>query len=261
MSREPGMGYVCLGRSESLEDVYIVGDLDLEEIRCSSVALEESKKLLKSFQEKEEQEAHQLHSHWVFSYVNVRSLKKNLDEVLRNPLIISSDLVALGETWLLPNDDIEIDGFNSHFASFGHGKGVAVLSKENTSNIPFSVASQTHSIMKTSIHGFDVIALYLSKDCDQQVVCNILEDIIDEENPTLVFGDVNIEFDAKSPFKGFMMKKNFQQLLTKPTFDGGSRIDHLYVSKKLHSMKISCQQNSVHFTDHDIISLFIKKLD
>ena len=259
MSREPGMAYVCLGRSECLEDLYIVGDLDLEEVRCSSVALEESQKLFKTFQDKEEQQAQQLDSNWIFSYLNVRSLKKHLDDVLRHPLIMSSDLVAFGETWLLPDDNIDIDGFYSHLANFGHGKGVAVLSKEKANNVPFSLASQSHSVVKTNIHGFDVIALYLSQNCDQQAVCNILDDIMDDEYPTVVFGDVNIDFNVNSVFKTFMIEKNFQQLLTKPTSDGGSRIDHLYVSKKLHSMKISFQQNSVYFSDHDIISLFIEK--
>ena len=253
------MAYVCLGRSERLEDLYIVGDLDLEDIRCSPVALEESKKLYKIFQDKEEQQVQQLDSCWVFSYLNVRSLKKHVDEVLRHPLLMSSDLVAFGETWLLPDDLIEIDGFCSHFANFGHGKGVAVFSKEMSNNLPYALASQSHSIVKINIHGFDVIALYLSKNCDQQDVCNILNDIMDEEYPTVVFGDVNIDLNVKSVFKSFMMEKNFQQLVTKPTSDGGAKIDHLYVSKELHSMKISFQQNSVHFSDHDIISLFIEK--
>ena len=257
MSTEPGMAYVCLGRSECLEDLFIVGDIDLEEIRCSSMALEESKRLLEAFHEKEEEQRQLLNSHWVFSYLNVRSLKKHYEEVVKNP-ILSSDLIAFGETWLLPDDEIEIDGFSSHLASFGHGKGIAVFSKEKA-KIPFSFASLTYSIVKAHIHGFDVIALYLSKDCNQQVICDVLDDIIDEKHSTVVFGDVNIDFSIKSVLKEFMVKKNFFQMLTKPTSDGGSKIDHLYVSEKLHDMKITFKQSSVHFTDHDIISLFIEK--
>ena len=58
-------------------------------------------------------------------------------------------------------------------------------------------------------------------------------------------------------------RKNFKEIIKNchfiRIFDKLSKLVLHFVSKKLNSMKILCWQNSVHFTDHDIISLFIEK--
>ena len=45
-----GMAYVCLGRCEKLEDIYIVGDFDPEGIVCCPRALKENDRLNKEFE-------------------------------------------------------------------------------------------------------------------------------------------------------------------------------------------------------------------
>ena len=46
---QKGMAYVMLGRSSRLQDLFIAGELDVNEIKCDPNALEESNRLEEIF--------------------------------------------------------------------------------------------------------------------------------------------------------------------------------------------------------------------
>ena len=56
-----------------------------------------------------------------------------------------------------------------------------------------------------------------------------------------------------------MMSIGFTQLINEPTCDTGSIIDHVYVNEAMQAQSISTEIDPVHFSDHDIISLYIEK--
>ena len=65
---------------------------------------------------------------------------------------------------------------------------------------------------------------------------------------TVVFGDFNLPTLTQ-------LTPHYEQLITRPTFDQGSLIDHLYTNFLIDDHF----QHSVIFSDHDAISFSIRK--
>ena len=57
----------------------------------------------------------------------------------------------------------------------------------------------------------------------------------------------------------YLKKRNFTQLVEKPTHKLGGLLDHIYVSQSLLEQKPFYSQRSVYFSDHDNITLHIPK--
>ena len=69
------MAYVMLGRTELLNDMYIAGDFNVEQIKCDQFALAESKRLLEMFDNSQTEQLEKRAGLWKISYLNVRSMK------------------------------------------------------------------------------------------------------------------------------------------------------------------------------------------
>ena len=126
------MAYVMLGRSERLEDLFIAGELDVAQIKCDPNALKESKRLATIFDLAEKERTEQRLDCWKISYLNVRSMKTangHAEDIANDNLIMDSDMLGLGETWLEQDQKKNFDGYSGYFANFGNGKGVAGYSK------------------------------------------------------------------------------------------------------------------------------------
>ena len=251
------MAYVMLGRCENLKDIFIAGDFRKEGIHVDDDALEESKALEKDFQERQLSLPSNL---FKVSFLNVRSLRAHIQDVKLDPSIVGSDIFGLAETWLYPNEALFIDGFKGHFVSLGKGKGIASFSKTGLDIKQVSCIAEKFSAICVRGHLLDVIFVYLSQDFDKDHLFTLLDDWILETKETALLGDVNWNYlEDEHDMKEFMAKKGFAQLIENPTHEKGSLIDHIYVNKKLNSKGCFAQQESVHFTDHDLISLYVNK--
>ena len=96
-------------------------------------------------------------THWIVSYLNVRSLKCHEKDVAIDNELMKSDIFSLGETWLKPQETINFDQYVGHFANFGKGKGVAAYSRMDSYTLVDSVASENISGMYLKVQNFDVI--------------------------------------------------------------------------------------------------------
>ena len=222
--------------------------------------MKESEKLYQTYQLKKLERLDFLESHFVISYVNVKSLRCHLKNVMKDSFLMASDVLSLGETWLDPGDCVSLDGFcESTFANHGRGKGLATFTKLPFSNEATVKVLDTLSLIKISFKEVDILSLYVSGNNDQAQLCTILEQLIDHERPTVVMGDMNINYLEKSALKGFMEEMGFSQLVQNSTFDSGSLIDHMYINQKMAQKNIVFKQHSVYYSDHDIISVLIRK--
>lgn len=255
-----GMCYVMLGRSERLQDIYIVctGEMDMSAIRCDYAALEESQRLEKIFEKTEQANKDKKANHWKVSYLNVQSLAAHHHDVCNDNVINDSDIMGLGETWLDKNGVINFDGFVGHFASFGRGKGQASFTKLDLISEPEIVATEKFSAIRLQTEHFCVIFVYLSQNYNKNSVFTLLNEWIEYPIPTAILGDVNENLE-NSKFEKFMESKGFQQMIQKPTFKEGSIIDHLYVNDAMITKGVFSEQNCCYYSDHDIISLYIEK--
>ena len=255
------MCYVMLGRSERLQDIFIVceGEMDMKAIKCDPAALIESKRLERIFEEAEQNSQTAKNSHWKISYVNVRSLNAHHQDVMNDNIITESDIIGLGETWLCQNETVTLGGFCGYFANCGRGKGLAGFSRMPLLGEPDVITSNNYSAIQLKTSNFNIIFLYLSKDYDKHSVFHLLEDWIKENTPTAVIGDINENLLENSKFENFMKAKDFQQMIQRPTFEKGSILDHIYVNKPMRRKNIFTEQTSSYYSDHDVISLYISK--
>ena len=254
---ERGMAYVMLGRCENLKDIFIAGDFKKEGIRIDEDALEESKALEKAFLERQVPVPSNLVK---VSFLNVRSLRAHFEDVKQESSVVTSEIFGLGETWLYPNETVLFEGFKSCFANVGKGKGLASYSKTNLDTEELSHIAETFSAICVRSEYLDVIFIYLSQGFNKDELFKLLENWIVETKETAILGDVNWNYSEKHDMKDFMAKKNFSQLIKSPTREHGSTIiDHIYINKKLKERGCFEKQEPVHFSDHDLITLFVNK--
>ena len=83
---------MCLGRSRQLEDIYIKGKIDKEGIHASPEALEETKRLQAIFDENVSKLNAQAEGYWKISYLNVKSLNGNKENVREDNFLMASDV-------------------------------------------------------------------------------------------------------------------------------------------------------------------------
>ena len=171
---------------------------------------------------------------------------------------MAADVFSLGETWLEPGDTANFEGYIGSFANYGKGKGVSVFSKIDCYQMN-KVTCTTYSAIHIRTNKFDAIFLYLSSDCNKEEISSTLEAWIDDDTPTAIIGDVNIDYSNSSKLIKFMEKKGFEQMIKKATCDTGSLIDHIYISKSLQELEIFIDQSAAYYSDHDIVTLYVKK--
>ena len=111
--------------------------------------------------------------------------------------------------------------------------------------------------MQTEV--FDVIFVYLSSDCNRDELFGLLDTWVQNERPTLIMGDVNMDFLKNCRLANFLNTRGFKQLIDKATCDTRSLIDHVYANKTLISLNIEVEQEAAYYSDHDIITVYIQK--
>ena len=103
--------------------------MNVDAIRCDPEALAETERLEKIFDDTKREKC------WQISFLNVRLIKaldghredvSNYIVIQKRPdkLLMNSDLLGLGETWLEEDKTVNFPGFSGYFSTSGQGKGI-----------------------------------------------------------------------------------------------------------------------------------------
>ena len=222
---KPGMVYVMLSRVCSIEQLFIVNKIDPEKIRVHEKVEAEVARM-------EEVSMNRNPTNWmnpattglkVCSF-NTRSLRKHMEDVRSDPVLLKSDILCLQETWLMDEEEkderYQLDGFKACFASKGHGKGLAVYVKEgvNYQNGITMVSRSNIQLIKITMAKLDVITVYRSADESEDRAAQLLGDVIEPDKDTLVMGDLNYcDGKERKELGKFFARAGFAQLVTLPT--------------------------------------------
>ena len=261
---QKGMAYVMLSRCEKLENIHIVGKFDPAYIRWDEECLEEALRIHNNFIASKKKEDSMFQDCFTISYLNIYSLKKHYEDVITDHRLIQSDIMAFGETWLLPEENISFQDheFNDFQVNIGPGKGIAAFIKNHYPVICKNSYDDHFSaiFMKTDL--LDIIFLYLSKNFEWDKLKKTLEEWIQDDRKVAVIGDVNIDYlqNASHRFIKFMKQKNFVQIVDKPTHKSGSLLDHIYINQLLMEDQPFYSHSSVMHSDHDKLVLHIPKI-
>ena len=243
-----GLAYVMLSRCANLESIYLDKAFDLNKIKCNKEALEENARLLQN----DIVPSYKAMEFDIFM-VNVRSLLLHLEDLEGNIYAGQSRLIGVVETWMDPHGNHNLDGPLGKFvgASIGKGRGCGAFLKKDYDCTP--IAQDTFQILRVKYENdVQVLFTYLSKDCDFGQLCQLLEDLLQENPSSLIIGDFNFDPSESNILTPFFQQKNFIQLITEPTHEQGRIIDHLYIPRFLSS-KIHFEMTYPFFTDHAAI--------
>ena len=225
---KPGMVYVMLSRVCSMEQLFIVNKMDPEKIIVDGKVEAEVARM-------EEVSVNMNPTKWmnpattglkVCSF-NTRSLRKHIEDVRSDPVLLKSDILCLQETWLMDGEEkderYQLDGFKACFASKGHGKGLAVYVKEGVDYESMTLIPEANiQMMKITMAKLDIITVYRSDSEPEYRAAHFLSQLINPDKDTLVVGDLNYcAAKEKKDLSKFFAREGFSQLVTLPTHIGG----------------------------------------
>ncbi len=158
---------------------------------------------------------------------NTRSLRKHMEDVRSDPVLMQSHILCVQETWLKveeENDErYQLEGFRACFASVGHGKGLAVYVKEGVDYESMTLIPEANiQMMKITMAKLDIITVYRSDSEPEFRAAHFLSQLIDPNKDTLVVGDMNYcAVKEKKDLGKFLAREGFSQLVSLPTHIGG----------------------------------------
>ena len=222
-ANKPGMCYVMLSRVCSLEQLHIMGKLDPEKITVDENVEIEAARMDKVSVNKNP-------SLWMdpatlglkVCSLNTLSLRKHIEDVKSDPILLKSDVLCLQETWLEDGEEkdekYQMEGFIGHFVSVGRGKGLAVYVKRELKIRRISKFGEPNiQMIKIEMRDFDIIAIYRSKEEPLYRATHHLRNLVDPAKDTMVIGDVNYGAHEVNEFSKYLEREGFSQLVTLPT--------------------------------------------
>ena len=262
-SFQPGMAYVMLGRTQQLEDIYIIESKDKfspSGIKVDEKALEECERIRTSFEQSKKKQDEIFNNYFSVAFLNVFGLLPHLDDVKNDPYLERFDVISFGETWLNPENSVHLDSRYSCQINVGRGKGLSTFVKDSYVIQLHPYTDENFSIITMESIYLNVVFMYLSKGANCKKLCDILEAFITNDKPIAIVGDVNFDFNEDiHPLKSFLLERKFEQLIKSPTHDYGRTLDHIYVNELLMEKNPLSFQRSTYYSDHDIISLHVCK--
>ena len=260
---EAAQAYVMMSRVQSLSQLFILGDLPVTKIYASEAAVKELERLEEdSLNDKEKQFLVETD----ICSLNVRSLRKNLANILKDPQI-TGKIIALQETWLRNNENTEefmIHGYQAHFVSQGQGKGVAIYYKDSFI-LNGQVNTESYQMVKVSSDRCDVVNIYFNQNGN---IVDFLRDLAHftknndkVQKPCFIVGDFNIdilkESKNKDQLKAVLSSQTttFEQIVSVPTHEQGGLLDQVYTKNIPDGQTTTIHVNFPVYSDHAVLSI------
>jgi hypothetical protein len=260
---EAAQGYVALGRTQELSQVYLMNSLDPNMIFASPNALEEYANLNSRSinQHPVEWDKEPTSSTVKVAALNIARLGPHMEDLKADFNLMRADVIHLCETWVSPDEEpgdlLQLEGFTANFVSVGNGKGLVTYTRGNFKHKediiePEYQATVVSSATLNSIH------IYRSaRGSSLDLVDSILE-LLEPDKATVISGDFNVclKEEPKNVITTAFTEAGFKQLVTRPTHVGGRIIDHVYLRdpKKLLS-GYDLTHHTPYYSDHDCLCL------
>ena len=260
---QPAQAYVMLSRVQELTQLFIVDAVPTNKIYAHVEALEEQKRLhtsrMTSFSGRTQSEVY-------LTSFNVYSLRKNINLLHLENQNMSSHIICLQETWLFPGCELaSLEMMNmslvvNSVGPDGRGKGIAAyLGRNYKENLNITEKDFQMSSYSSEIDKTYVINIYRSSSADDDPFLDKLGLLMDYQCDRgyvkIICGDYNICAKSEKDHNicQNITKKGFTQLVSKPTYDKGRVIDHIYVKGFMGNMSVVSHSSTG--SDHDMLHL------
>ena len=252
-----GQAYVAFSRVKTLQGLF-VKNFNPASIKVSSSVLTEMERLTsdKLLPPQPPPQVMSLPSGGFFKVgqLNVRSYLAKLEDVTIDQSVAHTNIMCFTETFLRPSQSVcgltlngessvvyRADRMASRTQDISNG-GVMIICAESLDTLPFninhattlevvSVCANTHSGIQICI-----VAVYRRPQLALgSFLCHFADyigHILQRQLPTIILGDFNVnlltESSTTSTLLDFMSTRGFTQLISTPTTDSGSLLDHIY---------------------------------
>jgi hypothetical protein len=245
----PHMLYVMMSRASSIENLFLDKSVNLDRLVCKS----QCRQLAENY--KLEQRSLKNASQVTCSIVllNVRSLKKHLEDVTSDLVMQAAECICLTETWM-NNESTEVpDLFDmtKYQSSYGRGKGCAMyINKTKKSELIGKFSVEHYQLLSVAFDGkYQIILVYVSQgQKNNPEIIDCLNLLWKSNYQQIVLGDFNFDANEESTIKNFLESRGLTQQVDEPTHLEGRIIDHCYVSSNLTEFKF--ELFSPYYTDH-----------
>ena len=169
-----------------------------------------------------------------------------------------SKIICLAETWIYPNEMIDLPNRSNIFSSYGNGKGCGVYYNDGLDCKKIEKYVSEEFQLVSFIHEeVQIILLYISKGANLKAVVKKLKTLC-TFGPKVVIGDVNFDFTSVNVLSNFLFSLGLTQIVNQPTHIDGNMIDHCYVSDVLKD-NTQIEYNFPYYTDHVALCLSFNK--
>ena len=240
------MAYVMFSRVQSLQQLYIVNAVDQQKITVNDKVIQEAQRMHKvslnqnpcdwmkpktpqnsiqdpqiSIQNPQLSKSIQKPPLLKVCSFNTCSLRKHMEDIRSDPVLMQSNILFVQETWLEKceeeQEQYQMEGYRAHFVSQGRGKGLAAFIKKGVRSMITKFGEADLQIVKFDMKKIDVIGIYRSAAQPLSQLTQHLLQFINPGKDTLIVGDINICATKNNDLSNYLQKERFHQLVTLPT--------------------------------------------
>ncbi len=259
---QTAQSYVMLSRVQSLQQLYILGELPEKKLYVDSKALAEVRRMEKV----------SLNNHlspWdeedkdVIKVVFLNVIIKNKFQMITTDYhLMKADALLLSETWLDENtENISLNGYKHSLQGGGRGGGTAVFYRNNFI-ISDEMVDDGIYMAKLNAGKVDIINIYRAQYGNMERVVEMVKGLIDIQKTCIVGGDINKCFikDQNNPLTEFLLAFGFSQMVKNPTHLHGSLLDHIYFCQgpDREKYEVTIESHGKYYTDHDAITIMLR---
>ncbi|XP_062581095.1 uncharacterized protein LOC134242909 [Saccostrea cucullata] len=212
---------------------------------------------------------------------NIQSLHGHFGDLKNDARFHQADIICLTETWLRSGESTEnfaLEGFQFHHLprseaydestalnqsvkmTKGGGVGLYLKDKKDSYDIlPMSKMNIEGIAVKLARRNILLLSVY--RPCAAKVAMflqylqKVLNYLKTNAHDCIIVGDFNEDAKIDGPIQRFMKEQNFKQLVSFSTTEGGTILDHVYVSS---SIEVEVYQLPTYYSYHDAVLLKIR---
>nr|XP_034309066.1 uncharacterized protein LOC117683597 [Crassostrea gigas]XP_034309067.1 uncharacterized protein LOC117683597 [Crassostrea gigas]XP_034309068.1 uncharacterized protein LOC117683597 [Crassostrea gigas]XP_034309069.1 uncharacterized protein LOC117683597 [Crassostrea gigas] len=277
----PGQAYVAISRVTSKEGLFI--ETNNENVVQKKIYADLDVKLALNSMEKyilDEDRICNETKYEIFKTIvlfNVQSLRGHFQEINCDNRLMKADFVCLTETWLKEEEDIrdiEISGFDFHHVARNQcyddnedlttrlrkakGGGVGVYKKKTDETILINALEYKNiEGITIEIHQDNtvIILIYRPSLLPVNNFLDVLQKVVDfykrRYSNLVILGDMNEDAKMQGPIQSFLESMGFMQMVHFYTTEGGTILDHVYVTEPL---KTCVHKVSLYFSYHELLN-------
>ena len=197
--------------------------------------------------------------------LNVRSLVAKLPDIQHDIGLNSANILCFCETWLSPSqpspqilDNHALLRCDRELGNQKGGVAISVPQDMKPSNMT-KLAFHSIEILTTRLmlpNTIQLALVYRSPSVPVATFVSVLTSLLShlsQEVPTIIVGDFNEDIMDKkeSRILDFMSSNAYTQLVSCPTTDRGTLIDHVYYNRSCDSAIV--QVSDTYYSDHDSV--------